>query len=159
MRPVFLFLIACAGFLNGNAQVDARLFRYPDVSATQISFVYGGDIWLVAKDGGVARRITSHTGQELFAKFSPDGKWIAVTANQDGVVQLFRTPASGGAMHQLTAGFERMLVIAPSSTTQTRAGRVSQRLLERAGHMVLPDHLGERLGAVAAVEEIGRAHV
>ena len=62
------------------AQVDARLFRYPDVSATQISFVYGGDIWIVSKSGGTATRITSSTGEESFPRFSPDGKTLAFTA-------------------------------------------------------------------------------
>ena len=28
-----------------SAQVDARMFRYPAVSATQIAFVYAGDVW------------------------------------------------------------------------------------------------------------------
>jgi TolB protein len=40
--------------------------------------------------------------------YSPDGRWIAVAANKDGVTQLFRMPVSGGPMQQLTTGFERM---------------------------------------------------
>ena len=45
-------LLALAAPLS--AQVDARLLRYPDVSATHIAFVYAGDIWVVPKEGGVA---------------------------------------------------------------------------------------------------------
>ena len=102
MRPVFLFLIACAGFLNGNAQVDARLFRYPDVSATQISFVYGGDIWLVPKTGGTATRLTSSTGEESFPRFSPDGKTLAYTATYRGNADVYTIPVGGGAPTRLT---------------------------------------------------------
>jgi TolB protein len=40
--------------------------------------------------------------------WSPDGRWIAVAANKGGVTQLFRMPASGGPMQQLTTGYERM---------------------------------------------------
>ena len=29
--------------------IDARMMRYPDVSATQIAFVYAGDIWVAPK--------------------------------------------------------------------------------------------------------------
>ena len=52
-------------------QVDARMFRYPDVSATQIAFVYAGDIWVVPKTGGVANRLSSPLGEEAFPRFSP----------------------------------------------------------------------------------------
>ena len=34
---------------HAAAQIDARMLRYPDVSATRIAFVYAGDIWLVPK--------------------------------------------------------------------------------------------------------------
>src|SRR5262245_6527084 len=52
-----------------------RLLRYPDASADKIAFVYGGDIWVVESTGGTARRLTSGPGEELFPKFSPDGRW------------------------------------------------------------------------------------
>ena len=39
---------------DASAQIDARMFRQPAVSATQIAFVYAGDIWVVPKKGGVA---------------------------------------------------------------------------------------------------------
>jgi C-terminal processing protease CtpA/Prc len=34
------------------SQVSANLMRYADVSDTRIAFVYGGDIWILPKDGG-----------------------------------------------------------------------------------------------------------
>ncbi|MCW5559376.1 MAG: PD40 domain-containing protein, partial [Verrucomicrobiae bacterium] len=66
------------------APVDARMMRYPDVSATQIAFVYAGDIWVAPKSGGVATRLSSPQGEEMFPKFSPDGAWIAFSGNYDG---------------------------------------------------------------------------
>ena len=79
-----------------DAQIDARMFRYPDVSAAQIAFVYGGDIWTVPKAGGVATRLSSPAGEEMFPRFSPDGKTIAYSANYDGNLDVYVVPATGG---------------------------------------------------------------
>ena len=49
------------------------LFRLPDVSATHVVFVYGDDLWLASREGGVAQRLTSPLGAESFPRFSPDG--------------------------------------------------------------------------------------
>jgi len=44
---------------SARAGINARLFRYPHVSATQIAFVYAGDIWVAPKAGGYAQRLSS----------------------------------------------------------------------------------------------------
>ncbi len=88
--------------LTTFAQIDARLFRYPDVSATQIAFVYGGDIWIVPKTGGTANRITSSTGEESFPRFSPDGKTLAFSATYDGNTDVYTMPVTGGVPVRLT---------------------------------------------------------
>jgi tricorn protease len=49
-----------------------------------------------------ARRITADAGRELFPKFSPDGKWIAFTAQYDGNFNVYVMPAQGGQPRQLT---------------------------------------------------------
>ena len=66
------------------AEVDARMFRFPDVSESRITFVYAGDIWVVEKQGGTARRLSSPPGEETFPRFSPDGSEIAFSGNYDG---------------------------------------------------------------------------
>ena len=76
--------------------------RFPDVHGDRIAFSYGGDLWLASRDGGIARRITTHPGQELFPKFSPDGKWIAFTGQYDGNYNVYVIPSEGGAPKQLT---------------------------------------------------------
>jgi tricorn protease len=85
-----------------QAQVDARLFRFPDVSASQIAFVYGGDIWIVSKNGGTANRLTSSTGEEAFPRFSPDGKTLAFSATYDGNTDVYTMPVTGGVPVRLT---------------------------------------------------------
>ena len=85
-----------------SAQDDARLMRFPDINKNLIAFVYAGDIWSVDSNGGEARRLTSHPGQELFPKISPDGKWIAFSGEYSGSRQIFVIPSVGGTPRQLT---------------------------------------------------------
>src|SRR3954465_3347335 len=84
------------------AQVDARMFRQPAVSADKIAFVYAGDIWLVPKAGGVATRLSSPAGEESFPRFSPDGSRIAYSADSDGNPDVYVVPTAGGEPLRLT---------------------------------------------------------
>lgn len=85
-----------------DAQVSARMFQYPDVSATQIAFVYGGDIWIAPKEGGTAIRLSTPEGQEAFPRFSPDGSSIAFSGNYDGNIDVYVLPSMGGVPTRLT---------------------------------------------------------
>jgi tricorn protease len=84
------------------AQVDARMFRYPDVSDTHITFVYAGDIWVVGKAGGTATRLSSPPGEELFPRYSPDGSQIAFSGNYDGNTDVYVVPSMGGEPQRIT---------------------------------------------------------
>ena len=97
---ILSFLIFLTAF--SQAQIDAKLLRFPDVSATHITFVYAGDIWIVDKDGGVASRLSSPSGTELFPKFSPDGKTIAFSGNYDGNLDVYTIPFLGGVPDRIT---------------------------------------------------------
>jgi len=81
---------------------DMRLLRNPDISATQIVFTHGGDLWIVSRDGGEARRLTSDIGWEFQPKFSPDGRQIAFSGQYDGNTDVFVMPSEGGEPRQLT---------------------------------------------------------
>ena len=84
------------------AQTDAALYRYPDVSASQIVFTYANDIWIVSKEGGMANKLSSPPGVEIFPKFSPNGKSIAFTGNYDGNPDVYVIPTGGGIPQRLT---------------------------------------------------------
>ena len=79
------------------------LLRFPTVSKTQIVFNYANDLWIVSRDGGDARRLTSGVGIESLPYFSPDGNWIAFSGQYDGNVDVFVVPAKGGVPKRLTA--------------------------------------------------------
>jgi len=81
---------------------DARLLRFPNINDDLVVFVYAGDIWSVPAAGGDARRLTSHPGLELFPKISPDGRWIAFSAEYSGSRQVYVMAAEGGTPRQLT---------------------------------------------------------
>src|SRR6187200_2194413 len=98
LTTVFLTMAAA----TAQAQVDARMFRQPTVSQTQIAFVYAGDIWIVSRKGGTATRLSSPQGEESFPRFSPDGSKIAYSAAYDGNTDVYVVSANGGEPLRLT---------------------------------------------------------
>ena len=95
-----LIILTSTSLLHG--QVNARMLRYPDVSTTHICFIFAGDIWIVAKEGGTAFRLSSPRGEELFPRFSPDGIKIAFNGNYDGNTDIYLIPSMGGELQRLT---------------------------------------------------------
>ncbi|HZH34324.1 MAG TPA: PDZ domain-containing protein, partial [Pyrinomonadaceae bacterium] len=81
---------------------QTKLLRFPDIAGDRVVFTYGGDLWTTAANGGQAVRLTAHPGVEVFAKYSPDGRWIAFTGQYDGDEQVYVVPATGGEPKQLT---------------------------------------------------------
>ena len=81
---------------------EARLLRFPAIFRKQIVFSYAGNLYTVSNIGGIARRITSHPGYEMFARFSPDGRHIAFTGQYDGNTEVYLIPAIGGIPRRLT---------------------------------------------------------
>ncbi|HSR98875.1 MAG TPA: hypothetical protein VLM79_17580, partial [Kofleriaceae bacterium] len=78
------------------------LLREPTVSATQICFSYAGDLWIVDRKGGDARRLTTDVGIEASPIFSPDGSLIAFTGEYDGNHDVFVVSSQGGMPRRLT---------------------------------------------------------
>jgi tricorn protease len=96
-----LFLLAA--FVSSFAQTSqVTLFRQPTVNKTDIAFSYGGDLWIVPRAGGDARRLTTGVGIATNPYFSPDGNWIAFTGEYDGNADVYVVPAGGGVPRRLT---------------------------------------------------------
>src|SRR5262245_24229521 len=87
---------------NGDDKKLARLLRFPTIHDKDIVFTFAGDLYTVPSSGGVARRLTSHDGFEMFPRFSPDGKQIAFTGQYDGNTEVYVMPAEGGRPKRLT---------------------------------------------------------
>ncbi|MFN7116248.1 MAG: PDZ domain-containing protein [Saprospiraceae bacterium] len=98
--------ILLAGFVllcyNAVSAQGTQLLRQPTVSDQYIAFVYADDIWLVNREGGDAKRLTSFEGTESYPHFSPDGKMLAFTGQYDGNTDVFVIPTEGGEPKRLT---------------------------------------------------------
>ena len=101
-KTLVLFSLILGLAVSGLAIDDARLLRMPDINGDLIVFVYAGDIWSAPADGGDARKLTSHLGREIYPKISPDGRWIAFSAEYSGSRQIYVMPSAGGSPRQLT---------------------------------------------------------
>src|SRR5579862_31110 len=99
---VAMFVLAFASFCWAQSERPV-LLRHPTVSRDRIAFGYAGDIWTVSRDGGDATRLTAGIGEKRDPYFSPDGKWLAYTADHYGNPDVFVIPATGGEPRRLTS--------------------------------------------------------
>ena len=98
-----MLLAAAAGSASAAPMgEEARLLRFPATNSSEVVFSYAGDLWTVPIQGGEARRLTSHIGYEMLARYSPDGQTIAFTGEYDGNREVYSIPAAGGQPVRLT---------------------------------------------------------
>src|SRR5712671_3263379 len=98
LLPIIAVLVC---FLSAHAS-GPLLLQKPTLSKTHIAFSYAGDLWLVPREGGEARLLTSGSGFKTDPVFSPDGSKIAFSGDYDGNVDVYVIPATGGVPHRLT---------------------------------------------------------
>ena len=93
---------ATAGAAGVPGSPPAGFYRYPSVAGGNIVFASEGDLWKVPVSGGVAMRLTAYEGEEKFPQLSPDGRYVAFTAQYDGNDDVYVTATSGGEPVRLT---------------------------------------------------------
>jgi tricorn protease len=164
VRFVVIATLLAVSTLAAQARIDARLFRYADVSATQIAFVYAGDIWLVPKGGGTAVQLSTPPGEEAFPRFSPDGSLLAYSADYDGNSDIYVVPVTGGIPIRVThhPDDDRMLdwypdgqsiLFASGMASPTHRFRQLYRVSKDGG---LPEKLPVPYGEFGAISEDGK---
>ncbi|HEX4051349.1 MAG TPA: S41 family peptidase [Steroidobacteraceae bacterium] len=87
---------------NAATLSDATLARFPTLHGDRIVFEAHDNLWVVARGGGVATRLTSDSGSDWMPRFSPDGRWIAFTGDYQGNTDVYVIPSQGGAVRRLT---------------------------------------------------------
>jgi len=103
LARVFVVALLWQGVaLAATEDEPTRLLRQPAVSRDHLAFVYGGDLWVSDRDGQHPVRLTTHSAAEFEPHFSPDGKWIAFSANYDNNVDVYVIPVGGGQPRRLT---------------------------------------------------------
>ena len=165
MKKALLFLLAIVAVQLLSGQVSARLMRYADVSDRQIAFVYGGDIWIMPKAGGVAQQLTHSPGEESWPRFSPDGKEIAFSASYNGNTDLFVMPVGGGVPTRVSYNSfdDRMVEWHPDGkrllfASRRESGRQSYSqfyLVDKTGGM--PEKLALPYGELASFSPDGNS--
>ena len=88
--------------VTASTSAQTRMLRAPSVSVNSIAFAYAGNIWIVPRAGGSARRLTSFGGEASNPKLSPDGKLVAFSAQYAGNLDVYVVPAEGGDPKRLT---------------------------------------------------------
>ncbi len=119
IRKILIALLALF-YLSAQAQAQGtRLLRHPTVSRDSVAFEYAGDLWVAARSGGAARRLTSTPSFEIDPYFSPDGSQIAFTATVAGNTDVYVVPATGGDPKRLTyhPGIDRVRGWTPDGKT------------------------------------------
>src|SRR5438105_1358511 len=100
---LFLLIVLIPPLASAQKPPDTtRLLRFPTTNGPQIVFCYAGELYTVAKAGGVARRITSGPGYTSFPHFSADGAQLAFTSQYDGNTEVYVMPGEGGTPKRLT---------------------------------------------------------
>ncbi len=100
---IFIFsILSSITMFAQDLTKEARLLRFPNAYGNKIVFTYAGDLYTVSTNGGIAHKLTSAPGYEMFAKFSPDGKYIAFTGQYDGNTEVYIIPSEGGTPQRLT---------------------------------------------------------
>lgn len=78
------------------------LCQHVAISRDHVAFTYAGDIWLVGRRGGQARRFTDYSGWDDSPCFSPDGKLIAFSRQAGDNEDVYVQPVDGGEARRLT---------------------------------------------------------
>jgi tricorn protease len=94
--------IACLLLCASAWSATPLLLRNPALSEDSIAFLYAGDIWLVARDGGEARRLTSVGTVVAGPYFSPDHTQIAYSTAAHDLMDVYVVRAEGGVPRRLT---------------------------------------------------------
>src|SRR5690554_5816931 len=85
-----------------TAEANPGCFRSPALQGDTLVFTAEGDLWLADINSGQTQRLTTHPAEEKDAAISPDGQWIAFSANYEGATEAYFIPRNGGVAKRLS---------------------------------------------------------
>jgi Tol biopolymer transport system component len=103
---VGLGLVVLSLVAAGSAASQERplWLRFPAISpdGSTLVFAYGGDLYRVPVEGGLATPLTVYQGTDFMPVWSPDGEQIAFASDRTGNLDVWIMPAEGGRARRLT---------------------------------------------------------
>jgi len=102
LRLIIILFVLAGGTVEGIDTKDTRMMSQPAVNGNKIAFIYAEDLWTANLDGTEPVRLTVDEGVESDPAFSPDGRFIAFSAQYDGNTDVFILPTEGGIPQRLT---------------------------------------------------------
>jgi tricorn protease len=103
LAPSLFLPVVLTIFLSvGYGKTLPKLFLDPTLSTTSIAFAYGGLIWVVPRQGGVAHPLITGHGNLRRPLYSPNGRYIAFTATYQGNTDVYVARADGADARRLT---------------------------------------------------------
>jgi dipeptidyl aminopeptidase/acylaminoacyl peptidase len=89
--------------LSPDGETVAYAVTTPDLAGK----AYRSAIWTVPFAGGEPRRLTSGSGRDRGATWSPDGRWLAFLSDREGERgQIHVLPIAGGEARRITSGLK-----------------------------------------------------
>jgi len=101
MATILVLLCAGTGAFGIDIK-DTKFLNQAAICKDHIAFIYAEDLWVADTEGNNVRRLTTVRGPESEPVFSPDGKWVAFSAQYDGNTDVFVVPVAGGVPKRLT---------------------------------------------------------
>ncbi len=97
-NPVQLSHVGGAGCGSPRLSWDGEWVAFDSVQDGRTN------IYVVAAEGGVVRRLTQGTADHIRPSWSVDGKWIYFGSDRTGEFQIWKIPVEGGEEVQITKG-------------------------------------------------------
>jgi len=97
--------------VSPSAASTLGYYRYPALHENTLVFAAEGDIWTVEIQGGTARRLTTHPGEETHPAISPDGLTLAFSATYEGPTEVYTMPLHGGVPIRWTYEADSSIVV------------------------------------------------
>lgn len=147
--------------MHAEQRQSRRYLRTPSLSpdASELAFIYAGDVWIVPINGGHARRLTSPNTTHMYPRWSRDGQAIACTSYRSNQGDIYVLPLDDGAeiqrltAHGLTSAVEDWGIDSQSvyfSSDREQAGTALYRVNLNGGTPIRWIHqLYESLGDLA----------
>src|SRR5271166_3885619 len=81
---------------ESGRMTNSGYYRCPTIHGDNVVFVCEDDLWSVSAQGGVARRLTTASGECSLPRISPDGKSIAYTGRDEWHPEVYVISTTGG---------------------------------------------------------------